>query len=448
MIEVLRPILQLLVVIPGAMLAIAPVKGSLKYPIKPFVVTLMSLLLFLCILGGLLSYVLNITTTVPLLCVLTIVMTLYCCSFNVSLWKTVSIALSIVAIFASLNSFSRAFNAIFVEPIVGIEPEIWFSLEAGLIYNACCWLCLLLAYYPGATVARRMIEDRHFAQTWYVFWILPTVIIALNIFMVPTYPTTLYTGRVLQGYFLISILLLIFLLVFYSLFLMMANYLNRNAKLQYENHMLSWQQEKYDNLCEAIEEAKLARHDMRHHFNQLYTMAENDDIEGIKVYLSTAIGRMPILEQSFCKNRAVDSVLSHYCALARQEEIPIHISVDLPTASLSVDEMDLCLILANLLENAFEASLMSEPKLRWIDVALWNHLNRFILLQIENFSSVDVEENNGKFLSTKRKGNGRGIQSVRRLAEKNGGVSDFSYQNGVFTAKIMLRCNHIEKGKS
>lgn len=30
MIEVLRPILQLLVVIPGAMLAIAPVKGSLK----------------------------------------------------------------------------------------------------------------------------------------------------------------------------------------------------------------------------------------------------------------------------------------------------------------------------------------------------------------------------------------------------------------------------------
>lgn len=88
MIEVLRPILQLLVVIPGAMLAIAPVKGSLKYPIKPFVVTLMSLLLFLCILGSSLSYVLNITTTVPLLCVLTIVMTLYCCSFNVSLWKT------------------------------------------------------------------------------------------------------------------------------------------------------------------------------------------------------------------------------------------------------------------------------------------------------------------------------------------------------------------------
>lgn len=392
MIEVLRPILQLLVVIPGAVLAIVPVKRSLKYPFKPFVCMMILLLLLLCVLGGLLSYVLNITTAAPLFGVLTIAMASYCCSFNVSLWKTVSIALSIVAIFASINSLSRAFNAIFVEPIVGIEPDKWFSLEAGVIYNACCWFFVLLTYYPGATVARRMIEDQHFAQTWYVFWILPTVIIALNIFMVPTYQTTLYTGRVLQGYFLISFLLLIFLLVFYSLFLMMANYLNRNAKLQYENHMLSLQQEKYDNLCGAIEEAKLARHDMRHHFNQLFVMAENDDIEGIKAYLSTAIDRMPIFEQSFCKNRAVDSVLSHYCALARKDNIPIQFSVDLPAAPLSVDEMDLCLILANLLENALEASLMSDSSRRRIDVALWNHLNRLILIQVENFSSVHVEE--------------------------------------------------------
>ena len=32
-----------------------------------------------------------------------------------------------------------------------------------------------------------------------------------------------------------------------------------------------------------------------------------------------------------------------------------------------------------------------------------------------------------------------GIQSVRHIAEKNGGDSSFTYENGVFTAKIMLR---------
>lgn len=42
-------------------------------------------------------------------------------------------------------------------------------------------------------------RDENFAQTWYVFWVLPLVFIALNLFMIPKYADTLYTGRVLQG---------------------------------------------------------------------------------------------------------------------------------------------------------------------------------------------------------------------------------------------------------
>ena len=66
--------------------------------------------------------------------------------------------------------------------------------------------------YPATHSVRRMVEDENFAQTWYVFWVLPLVFIALNLFMIPKYADTLYTGRVLQGYFVISIVLL-FLMV-------------------------------------------------------------------------------------------------------------------------------------------------------------------------------------------------------------------------------------------
>jgi len=48
-------------------------------------------------------------------------------------------------------------------------------------------------------------------------------------------------------------------------------------------------------------------------------------------------------------------------------------------------------------------------------------------------------EKNGVFQSTKHKGNGIGIQSVRRIAEKANGACTFSYQNGVFSAKVMMR---------
>ena len=73
-------------------------------------------------------------------------------------------------------------------------------------------------------------------------------------------------------------------MLFYAIFLMMANSLNRNAKLQQENHFLSLQQARYNNLRTAIEEARQARHDMRHHFHQLSALAEDGNLDKIKEY--------------------------------------------------------------------------------------------------------------------------------------------------------------------
>lgn len=444
MVDVLRPILELFAVIPGAYLSYIPMKEYLKYPYKPFVCAALSILSLLCVVVGILAYNFNMTTTLPVFGLIVIAMIGYCRSFKVSPWKTVSVALAIVAVYACINSIARAINAGFIENTVGLESDKWFCPEVGIIYNACCWLVVLFTYYPAATAAKEMIEDDHFAQTWYVFWILPILFIALNVFMVPEEQSILYTGRLLEMYFIFGLSLLILLLTFCGLFLMMANYLNRNARLQYENHLLSMQQEKYDNLCAAIEDAKMARHDMRHHFNQLAALAEAGDLARIKTYLSTAIGRIPVFEQSFCENRAVDSMLSHYYTLAQQADIPIQIAVDLPKV-LPVDEMDFCLVLANIMENAMEASLKTEQTKRGINVDICNHLNRIVLIRVENTYSFEIQEKNGVYQSTKRKGRGLGIQSVRQLSEKNGGTSDFSYENGIFVAKIMLRGNHMEE---
>ena len=104
-------------------------------------------------------------------------------------------------------------------------------------------------------------------------------------FMIPRYQTTLRTGRVLQGYIVISIALLLLLLWFNAIFLLMATSLNRNARLQQENQLLFLQQQRYENLKAAIEEVRQARHDMRHQLNQITALAETGDPEGLKSYL-------------------------------------------------------------------------------------------------------------------------------------------------------------------
>ena len=193
-----------------------------------------------------------------------------------------------------------------------------------------------------------MVEDDNFAQTWYAFWVLPLVFILLNLFMIPRYPTTLQTGRVLQVYIVMSIALLFLMLFFNAIFLLMAISINRNARLQQENQFLSMQQQRYESLKAAIEEARQARHDMRHQMNQLSALAEAGDLDGLKTYLAKTVSRIPELDMSFCENRAADSVVGYYCALAKREGIPFCAKLDLPQ-TLPVDEIDMCLVLSNLL---------------------------------------------------------------------------------------------------
>ena len=115
-------------------------------------------------------------------------------------------------------------------------------------------------------------------------------------------------------------------------------------------------------------------------------------------------------------------MVGYYCALAKREQIPFSVQLDLPEC-LPVDEIDLCLVLSNLLENALEASLRTAPARRRIELTAYLHGNSLALIQVENTYDGVIREKDGVFLSSKRKGDGVGIQSVRHIAEKSGGVS-------------------------
>lgn len=444
MINALRPILEISVIIPGMFLAYLPARTFLKQRRLKLFSWIFPFLVGLSVCGGLLCYAANIKTAPVLLAAVLIAMFAYMRSCRISFWKSGSIALAICAAFACINSLSTALNAIMIADLDITENELWFCLGAGLTYNLICWLFVLLAWHPSTHAARVLVEHDNLAQTWYVFWMLPLAFIGLNLFMAPKYRETLYQGRIIQIYIVLSLALLAILSLFYAMFLVIANSLNRSAKLQQENHFLSMERKRYDNLHSAIEETRQARHDMRHHFAQLSAMAEEGDLMRIKQYLSRAQEKIPNLDMHFCENRAADSVISHYSTLAQRKNIPFYAQIDLPE-KLPVDEIDMCLILSNLLENALEASMRTDESRHLIKVEAYMHSGRLLLIQVENAFDGEIKEAAGAFQSSKRNGSGIGIQSVRCMAEKNGGDSTFTYDNGIFTAKVMLRVVHFHR---
>ncbi len=211
-----------------------------------------------------------------------------------------------------------------------------------------------------------------------------------------------------------------------------------NDRLRQENLLLSMQQAQYDSLRTAIIETREARHNMRHHLNTLQTLAERGEWKALTDYLAQAKDSVPDTTLNLCENTAADAVACHYAILFQNNHIPFSIEFDLPQ-TLPVSKIDFCLVLSNLLENALEASLHTNPARQNVHAQAYLHSNRILILTVKNTYDGTIREKNGIFQSSKRPGSGAGTQSVRRIAEKNGGSCRFTYENGVFCAYVMLR---------
>lgn len=214
MMEMIRPILELTVIIPGMLLAYLPVKECLKQAPVKLALWLTPLLLALSLSGGIICYMFQFPVKLLLVPVLMLLMLIYHKTLQISIWKSSSIFLAVCAVFACVNSLSRAVNAIMIfEPNIA-EKQLWFCAGAGAFYNVVCLVFVLAAWYPATHMVRILIADENFAQTWYIFWILPLIFIGLNLFIAPKYQSTLYTGRILQIYIVVSLVLLIILTFF------------------------------------------------------------------------------------------------------------------------------------------------------------------------------------------------------------------------------------------
>lgn len=256
--EFLRPVLELMVLLPGMLLAYLPMKQYLR--IRPAVLTAVAvpLALLLCLAGGAVGCFFHVDTVWLFFPAVAVMGFFYIHTLQITRWKSVSVFLAVCGVFCCLGSAAIAVSGI-LNPG---KPVLPLSLSGALFWLVVCCLSVLAVWHPTTHAARQLLEEEAFAQTWYVFWIVPLLFVGLNLSMVPRNPWILEQGRLRQLYLLFSLALLILLLSFYVLFYLMASSLNRNDRLRRENHLLSMQQARYDSLRAAIEQTRHARHDI------------------------------------------------------------------------------------------------------------------------------------------------------------------------------------------
>ena len=210
-----------------------------------------------------------------------------------------------------------------------------------------------------------------------------------------------------------------------------SDHTNRMKQLQANEKFLQAQIDSYKKMGEN---ARQTRHDFRHHSMVVTEYAKNKDYQAILSYLSEydqkECGKY---QETFCKNRAADTVLSAYANRCEQNGIEISADVRLEETE-GVSDYDLVTILANILENAVNGCMGTEKERR-VEISVGLKGNKLIIV-CKNSCVLDILFEND--LPKNRERDGIGVESILSTAEKYSGVVDFSASDGIFVCRVVL----------
>ena len=211
--------------------------------------------------------------------------------------------------------------------------------------------------------------------------------------------------------------------------------LRQAAQLQLEA-----QRREYEDLRRKTEQGRQYRHDMRHHLRVLQGLFDRaNSAEGLQ-YIRTLDGQLTELEQqTWCENATVNAVLRSYIGRAREEGCRVTVRAQVPQ-ECPVDEADLCVILANGMENAVNACRdNAEENEKWIRVGVTAHENGNLSVGIENPCTRPVAfGRDGLPKEADGERHGIGLRSVEAVVKKYDGILQCELTQGVFRLRAVL----------
>ena len=99
------------------------------------------------------------------------------------------------------------------------------------------------------------------------------------------------------------------------------------------------------------------RHDYRNHIQTMKVLAEKGNLEAIKEYLNKLDEDLATVDTVVKTGNAMaDAILNSKISLAKSKGINVKVDAHVPV-KLKMSELDLCVILGNLFDNAIDASL-------------------------------------------------------------------------------------------
>ena len=269
------------------------------------------------------------------------------------------------------------------------------------------------------------------------YWALIILIPIISIFWLQTILDS-FTVNDSISYFSLSISLAGIIFINIAMFNFFKSYEDK-IKLKYLETLKQQEQENYKLLTLSYKQVREFKHDIENQFSVLKDMLENDDIGAAKKYLVKLSSFVRLANRLCCTgNNAIDSIVNIKGSLAQTYGIKFICKANIIT-SIKADELELCRIIGNCLDNAIEGCLRCDAFHKHIWFSISEEQEKLFLVITNTSDKVDVNV----LSSTKKEEglHGIGISSIKSSVNRLDGLIKFECDNEIFKVNIMIQ-NH------
>ena len=317
---------------------------------------------------------------------------------------------------------------------IALEPYRWTMCVCMLMMH-------VVVTVPVGFYIRKFFTGEIPIQTrsWRYLWVIPATFYAI------WYYHLYFSGQTalmvaLDPYHAIFLLLInlgAFVVYHTAVLLLFAQ--QETAQLAHDNHLLSISTIQHENLQQRINEARQAKHDVRHHAYLMREYLRNGQLQELEAYLDKYCASLPETRSLMhCQHDATNVLLSYFAQQAADRKITMDIFVQLPE-KIHLPETTISVVLGNLLENAMDACGKMTTGQKKITVRGKASMGS-VFFEITNTYEGNLRKTkNGSFLSSKKgSGHGLGLKSVAQLVNSLGGILELDATDGIFRASILL----------
>lgn len=215
-----------------------------------------------------------------------------------------------------------------------------------------------------------------------------------------------------------------------------------NEKLKNELLKIQIESEKKNTQQSVIWNKKIEtiQHDIKNHLYCISDLIENNENERAVSYIEKIIEKSAksIPNQISTNHPAFNAIINLKKNQCDEKQIDFKCFV--PETLPDFDDIDLCIVISNLLDNAIEAEVKEEYPVIDFSMAI---VGNYLSIRMKNRISKSVLQNNKKLKTTKKdkEHHGLGILSIIEVVQQNDGMHEFYEEENWFVSNVMLKIN-------